>query len=135
MRRCFHSTPQLYYMVLYTTLRTQLSTPNSTQTQLYSTAPTHHPVFSPQSATRSTPSLLSWFNPKDSPPEGRRMKQGHDTPCNIGSPGTKKQKKVTFHLKSDHFYMTFLATTIVTPNSHISPQIGPFRCDFFQKPP
>ena len=54
----------LNYTVLYTTLRTQLYT-QLYSTQLYPTTPTHHPVFSPQSATRSTPSPLSRFNPKD----------------------------------------------------------------------
>ena len=58
-------TPKLYYIVLYTTLRTKLYSPNSTQLNSTQQTPTHHPVFSPQSTTRSTPSPLSRFNPKD----------------------------------------------------------------------
>ena len=73
----------LYSTLLYEPNSTLNSTqPNSTQpnSTQQNNSPTHHPVFSPQSATRSTPSPLSRFNPKDSPPEGRRMIPGHDTP-------------------------------------------------------
>ena len=75
---------------------TLLYEPNSTHSTLLN--PTLHNNYSnpssgisPQSATRSTPSPLSRFNPKDSPPEGRRMKPGHNTPWNRGSPGTKNK--------------------------------------------
>ena len=68
---------------LYSTLLYEPnSTPNSTQLNSTQQQLSKNPSSGIQSlsATRSTPSPLSQFNPKDSPPEGRRMIPRHDTP-------------------------------------------------------
>ena len=83
----------LNYTVLYTTLRTQLYT-QLYSTQLYSTT-TLQPIIRysvPSLRQGRRPHRSIGSTPRISTPEGWRMKPGHDTHWNRGSPGKEKKK-------------------------------------------
>ena len=91
LRRHLAPSPQLHSTLHYSMNPTlHLTLLNSTQQQLYKKPSSG---IQSLSATRLMPSPLSRFNPKDSPPEGRRMIPGHDRPWNRGSPGKKNKIK------------------------------------------